>query len=70
MIADIVSSIRANKKPPSFSPEGFPATNQIAQTYCFRFLRQPSRPNAPRPDANSGRAAGTGVADGPIAAEL
>ena len=28
----------------------------------FRFLRQPSRPNAPRPVANSGRVAGKGVA--------
>ena len=26
----------------------------------FRFLRQPSRPNAPRPVAKSGRAAGSG----------
>ena len=30
----------------------------------FRFLRQPSRPNAPRPEAKSGRAAGSGVAPG------
>jgi hypothetical protein len=29
----------------------------------FRFLRQPNRPNAPRPLAKSGRAAGSGVAD-------
>src|ERR1019366_9996834 len=29
---------------------------------AFRFLRQPSRPNAPRPEAKSGRAAGRGVA--------
>ena len=28
---------------------------------AFRFLRQPSRPNAPRPVAKSGRAAGSGV---------
>jgi len=28
----------------------------------FRFLRQPSRPNAPRPVAKRGRAAGSGVA--------
>jgi hypothetical protein len=27
----------------------------------FRFLRQPSRPNPPRPEAKSGRAAGIGV---------
>jgi hypothetical protein len=35
-------------------------TNQLARH--FRFLRQPSRPNAPRPEANSGRAAGKGTA--------
>jgi hypothetical protein len=28
---------------------------------AFRFLRQPSRPNAPRSVAKSGRAAGSGV---------
>jgi hypothetical protein len=34
----------------------------VQATACaFRFLRQPSRPIAPRPVANSGRAAGTGV---------
>ena len=27
----------------------------------MRFLRQPSRPNAPRPDTNNGSAAGRGV---------
>src|SRR5579883_66904 len=32
-------------------------------TCAFRFLRQPNRPIAPRPEANSGRAAGSGVAD-------
>jgi hypothetical protein len=31
-------------------------------TRALRFLRQPSRPSAPRPVANSGRAAGSGVA--------
>jgi hypothetical protein len=30
----------------------------------FRFLLQPKKPNAPRPVAKSGRAAGTGVAEG------
>src|SRR5262249_37175013 len=34
--------------------------NQAA-TCAFRFRRQPSRPNAPRLVAKSGRAAGTGV---------
>jgi len=33
----------------------------------FRFLRLPSRPNAPRPPANNGRVAGIGVAVGLIA---
>jgi len=28
----------------------------------LRFLRQPSRPNPPRPETNSGRVAGSGVA--------
>ena len=32
-----------------------------AATRVFRFLRQPSRPNAPRPVAKSGNAAGNGV---------
>ena len=32
-----------------------------AITAFFRFLRQPSRPNAPRPLANSGSAVGRGV---------
>ena len=35
---------------------------QIMRTAAARFLRQPSRPSAPRPVAKSGRAAGTGVA--------
>ena len=33
-----------------------------AAASAFRFLRQPSRPNAPRPQAKSGSAAGSGVA--------
>jgi hypothetical protein len=36
---------------------------QVASAAAFLFLRQPSRPNAPRPEAKSGRAAGRGVAD-------
>ena len=36
----------------------------------FFFLRQPRRPNALRPVAKNGNAAGTRVVDGPIAAEL
>ena len=56
---------RARQEPPSISPEGFLATNsnQIRRT-CFRFLRQPSRPNAPRPVAKSGNVAGSGTATG------
>jgi hypothetical protein len=34
---------------------------QAAMPPAFRFLRQPSRPSAPRPVAKSGRAAGNGV---------
>src|SRR5262245_29907390 len=36
---------------------------QVDQT-AFRFLRQASKPNAPRPVAKSGRAAGSGTCDG------
>jgi hypothetical protein len=35
----------------------------VVAAALFRFLRQPSRPNAPRPVTKSGRAAGSGVAD-------
>ena len=35
--------------------------DQAATVRAFRFLRQPSRPNAPRPVAKSGRAAGRGT---------
>jgi hypothetical protein len=31
---------------------------------AFRFLRQPNKPNAPRPVAKSGKAAGSGVGGG------
>src|SRR5262249_56748354 len=34
----------------------------IDQAAAFRFLRQPSRPNAPRPVAKSGKAVGSGTA--------
>jgi hypothetical protein len=33
-----------------------------AGTAFLRLMRQPNRPNAPRPDANRGKAAGSGVA--------
>jgi hypothetical protein len=48
-----VSGTAQQKTPERFSvsPEGFPATNQIDQAACFRFLRQPIRPNAPKPVA-------------------
>src|SRR5664280_926790 len=35
--------------------------DQAAAAAAFRFLRQPSIPNAPRPLTKSGRAAGNGV---------
>jgi len=38
------------------------ALDQAASDAVFLFLRQPSRPIAPRPLANSGKAAGTEVA--------
>ena len=37
--------------------------DQAAIACAFFFLRQPSRPNAPRPVVNSGKAAGSGVSD-------
>jgi hypothetical protein len=47
--ADIVSGIRVGKKPASVTPEGFPATYQIDQAACFRFLHLPGKPDAPQP---------------------
>jgi hypothetical protein len=44
--------------------------NGQAAAWAFRFLRQPSRPNAPRPVAKSGRAAGNGVASAEPVAEI
>ena len=38
---------------------------RLAAACAFRFLRQPNRPIAPRPLANSGRAAGSGVDNSP-----
>jgi hypothetical protein len=38
--------------------------NQIDQAACFRFLRQPSRPNTPMWVAKSGREAGMSTAAG------
>jgi hypothetical protein len=41
-------------------------TDQAATATAFRFLRQPSRPIAPRPVAKSGRVAGSGVTYAPL----
>ena len=62
---------RRPTKTPELSPEGFPATYQIDQAAAcaFRFLRQPSRPNAPKPVAKSGSAPGSGVEASPSSAE-
>jgi len=62
---------RTPTKTPELSPEGFPATYQIDQAAAcaFRFLRQPSRPNAPKPVAKSGSAPGSGVEASPSSAE-
>jgi len=48
------------------SPKSDQAVCQAAAIAAafFRFLRQPSRPIAPRPVAKSGKAAGRGVAGG------
>ena len=46
-------AINCSKKPPG-SARGLVGHNQIDQALCFRFLRQPSRPNAPKPVAKSG----------------
>ena len=62
------SNGRADKKPPgvsAFRPGAF-RPRQIDQATCFRFLRQPSRPNALRPPAKSGSAAGSGVSLGVV----
>jgi len=45
------------------SPNSFLFDQTAAPARPFRFLRQPRRPNAPRPVANSGNAAGSGVAE-------
>ena len=42
-------------------PNAHARSFQAAIAAPFRFLRQPSRPNAPRPVAKRGRAAGSGV---------
>ena len=38
-------------------------SDQAAIAPAFRFLRQPSRPNAPRPETKDERAAGSGTAE-------
>ena len=45
------------------SPKSNRCFDQAANAAAFRFLRQPTRPNAPRPLAKSGRAAGRGVSE-------
>jgi hypothetical protein len=43
------------------SPNSAADLDQAARDASFFFLRQPSKPMAPRPPAKSGRAAGSGV---------
>jgi len=66
--ADILTMMsRSIKTPGEFAGGLFVSEanrDQRARAAAFRFLRQPSRPSAPRPPANSGRAAGSGVAIG------
>jgi hypothetical protein len=59
--ADILPSM-ANRKTASRRSLRNPIRcfNQTARVAAFRFLRQPRRPNAPRPVAKSGSAAGNG----------
>jgi hypothetical protein len=49
---------------PAGGPSSLHYASSVQATACFRFLRQPSKPNALRPVAKSGRAAGSGVALG------
>jgi hypothetical protein len=49
----------------NFRPSCIGVADDQATACAFRFLRQPSRPNAPRPVAKSGRAAGMGVTTSP-----
>jgi hypothetical protein len=60
--------------PPTKNPGTLPGVlfaskvnrDQTAIAAFFRFLRQPSRPNAPRPVAKSGRAPGSGTGETPV----
>jgi len=58
------------KRPPSrrsfLNPIKYLDQEAAIATEFFRLLRQPSSPNAPRPVAKSGSAAGRGVVDGAI----
>ena len=56
----MAATLGVKQKTPSFA-RGSVGHVQIDQAACFRFLRQPSRPNAPKPVAKSGSAAGSGV---------
>ena len=62
-IADMRELICTTERPPRNLISYFYQAAGAAAAF-FRFLRQPSRPNAPRPVAKSGSAAGSGVASG------
>src|SRR6516225_9993671 len=58
--------IGSKQKPRDILPgvKSSPSKNNYAfKVVAFFFLRQPSRPNAPRPEAKRGRAAGKGMID-------
>jgi hypothetical protein len=56
--------LRAQKeRPPRAAVSLRNPISLFCQADAFRFLRQPNKPNAPRPLAKSGRAAGSGVVE-------
>ena len=56
------------ERPPTaaVSPNQIMYFDYAVRAAAIRFLRQPSRPNAPRPEAKSGRVAGRGVVPSPV----
>ena len=57
------TELRQTERPPRGGPSKFDRCFDQAAACAFLFRRHPSRPKAPRPLANSGSAAGIGVAD-------
>ena len=64
-IADIIHrASQIEDRLAAVSPKSDLVFDHAASAAAFFFLRQPSRPNAPRPVANRGSAPGSGVASG------